>query len=108
MTNKIEQNLEKAKIDGAIVRQKLTNVNRHDYNLLGLASLRKISSTALHYELRASMQDAEHKVASSTAAFDSLEREFVSYLAKVPLEDVSRKSIESRGLEYLKDSGGDE
>ncbi len=108
MAGRIKQNLEKAKIDGAIVRQKLINVNRHNFNLLNLASIRKRSSSALHYELRASMQDSEHKVASSTAAFDSLEREFVSYLAKVPLEGVSRKSVESRGLEYLKESGGDE
>lgn len=104
----VRDNLDRAKMDGAIVRQKLENVSRQEYNLLDVARIRKWASGALHFELRTAMKDSEHKVATSGATFDSLEKEFVGYLAKVSLEGLDRKEIRARGLEYLKAAGGED
>jgi DNA repair exonuclease SbcCD nuclease subunit len=104
----IRDNLDRAELKGAIVRQKLVNVSRQEHNLLDVVRVRKWVSEALHFELRAEMKDAEHKVATSAATFDTLEKEFVSYLSKVSLEGLDRKAIRAKGLEYLKTSGGEE
>ncbi|KYK29017.1 MAG: hypothetical protein AYK23_05340 [Candidatus Proteinoplasmatales archaeon SG8-5] len=104
----IRDNLDTANLKRAIVRQRLVNVGRQDYNLLDLARVRRWASEALHFELRAEMKDSEHKIATSAATFDTLEKEFVGYLAKVPLEGLDRKTIRARGLEYLKARGGEE
>jgi exonuclease SbcD len=104
----VRNNLDRAKMGGAIVRQRLVNVARQEYNLLNVARIRKWASEALHFELRTTMRDSEHRVATSAAVFDTLEKEFVGYLAKVPLEGMDRKAIRERGLAYLKASGGEE
>jgi DNA repair exonuclease SbcCD nuclease subunit len=103
----ITNNLEKANVDGAMVRQNVVNISKQDHNILDLASIRKRASGSLHFELRFSMKDQEHKVASTTATFDTLEKEFVSYLAKVSLEGLNRKALRTKGLEYLKIVGGE-
>lgn len=108
IANAVRNNLEKAKIDGAMVRQNVVNISRQDYNLLDLTRIRKWASGSLSFELRFSMKDQEHKVASMTATFDTLEKEFVSYLAKVSLEGLDRKALRAKGLEYLKMTGGEE
>ena len=105
MDRAIRKNLNAVDLDGAIVRQVLSDVNRREHNLLNVAGIRKLASEALHFELRASVKDARQRVSSANVMFDSMEKEFVAYLAKVPLEGADRKAVEARGLEYL-DSGG--
>ncbi len=105
MDGAIRKNLEAVELDGAIVRQMLIDVNRREHNLLDIAGIRKLASGALHFEMRASVLDAEQRVSSANVMFDSMEKEFVAYLAKVPLEGADRKAIEKKGLEYL---GSDE
>ena len=50
--------------------------------------------------------EAGQKIASQDAAFDSLEREFISYLGKAAIENADPKKIEALGLQYL--AGGSE
>ena len=101
------RNLESKDISGAIVRQKLSKVKRGEYNLLDLQRFRKLAKEALHFELRANMQDQGQRVASTGMVFDTLEREFIRFISKVEMEGMDRKAIEKRGLRYLA-GGGDE
>ena len=70
-----------------------------------MSFIRKITKDALHFELRPAAIEAGQKIASQDATFDSLEREFVSYLDKIAIEDADPKQIEKLGLQYL--AGGD-
>jgi exonuclease SbcD len=101
----VQNNIERAEVSGAMVRQRLYNVKRSEYNLLDFSGLRKLARDSLHFELRADMQDQEQRVASSSAVFDTLEKEFVTFLSKVALEGQDRKALVAKGLEYLSTGG---
>ena len=102
----IRKNLEKKDIKDAIVRQKLLDIDRRELGLLDMSFIRKITKETLHFELRPAAIEAGQKVASQDAAFDSLEREFISYLSKIAIEGADPKEIEKFGLRYL--AGGDD
>jgi len=99
----VEQNLKKADLEGAIVRQKILDIDRRVLGLLDISSIKKMASDALNFELRPGIVDSDRQVSSEDAAFDSMENEFMSYLAKVPVEGVDPKKIEALGLQYLKE-----
>ncbi|MCK5024312.1 MAG: DNA repair exonuclease [Thermoplasmata archaeon] len=101
----IQSNVNKANIEGAIVRQKLQDIDRRELGLLDMTFIHKITKDALHFELRPAAKEAGQKVASQDAAFDSLEREFITYLAKIVIEGADPKEIEALGLRYL--AGGE-
>ena len=103
----IRRNLESVDIDGAIVRQRLRDIDRKALGLLDTERIRKTATEALHFELRPSTLEAGQKIASSEAAFDSLEREFISYISKAAIVGADPKAIEELGLQYLA-SGGEE
>ena len=102
----IRKNVDKANIVDAIIRQKLQDIDRRELGLLDMSFIRKITKDALHFELRPAAKEAGQKVASQDAAFDSLEIEFITYLAKIAIEGADPKEIETLGLQYL--AGGDE
>ena len=102
----IQKNLNKVTIEDAIIRQKLQDIDRRELGLLDMSFIRKITKEALHFELRPAVKEAGQKVASSDATFDSLEREFISYLSKIAIEGADPDEIEKLGLQYL--AGGDE
>ena len=106
ISNVIQKNIEKADLENAIVRQKLQDVDRRELGLLDTGIIRKLTRDTLHYELRPATLEAGQKIASQDAAFDSLEREFVSYLDKAAIEGADPKKIEALGLQYL--AGGSE
>jgi len=103
----IRENLESTEIRDAIVRQRISNVERREFGLLDTGAIRKIASDALHFELRPAITDSGQKVASTDAAFESMGKEFVSYIGKTDLGTQDAEKLEAKGLEYL-ESGGDE
>jgi exonuclease SbcD len=103
----IRDNLESAEISDAIVRQRISNVERREFGLLDTGSIRKIASESLHFELRPAITDSGQKVASTDAAFESMEKEFISYIGKADMGTLDVEKLEAKGLEYL-ESGGDE
>ncbi|MFO7618597.1 MAG: DNA repair exonuclease [Thermoplasmata archaeon] len=103
----VRDNLESADIADAIIRQKLQDIDRKVLGQLDTESIRRIARDALHFELRPSTRESGQKIATSDAAFDSLEREFMAYMAKAAIDGADAKTIENLGLRYLA-SGGDE
>jgi DNA repair exonuclease SbcCD nuclease subunit len=101
----VADSLASVELAGAIVRQRMTNVEKRELNLLDISGLRALASEALHFELRPSVVDAGQAIAARDAAFESLEREFVSYIAQVALEGVDPKELERKGLMYLSRGG---
>lgn len=99
--------LEGADLSGAMVRQRLVNIEKRELNLLDISGLRKLAYEALHFELRPSTLDGGQAIAAKDAAFESLEREFAAYLAQRPVEGVDAKLLEKKGLEYLSSGGGE-
>jgi DNA repair exonuclease SbcCD nuclease subunit len=97
--------LNSRELEGAIVRQRLKNADRKQMSLVDTQAIRKAASDALHFELRPQTVEAGQKIASSDTAFDSLEREFVSYLAKADLAGLDPGELERAGLEYLEAGG---
>ncbi len=98
-------NLEAQDIEGAVVRQKLDSIDRRTLGHLDISSIRKRASAALQFELKPSVRDSEQKLSSQDAAFDSLEREFTSYISEIPVEGADPEKLEALGLRYL---AGDE
>ena len=105
ISSQIQKNIEKADIDGAIVRQKLREIDRRELGLLDTGHIRKLAKDALHFELRPATLEAGQKIASQDAAFDSLEHEFISYLDKAAIENADPRKIEAMGLKYLAGGG---
>ena len=101
ISTKIQKSIEKADLEGAIARQKLQDINRRELGLLDTGHIRKLTKDTLHFELRPATLEAGQKIASQDAAFDSLEREFVSYLDKAAVENADPKKVEALGLKYL-------
>ncbi|MBA3045936.1 MAG: exonuclease SbcCD subunit D [Candidatus Thermoplasmatota archaeon] len=101
----VRDSLESANIDGAIVRQRLSGADRGQMGLLDNGAIRKMASDALHYELRGGTIEAGQKIASVDAAFESMEKEFISYIHKIAVEGADPKKIEVLGLEYLQAGG---
>jgi DNA repair exonuclease SbcCD nuclease subunit len=106
IASQVRSNIEWANLEGAVVRQKLKDIDRRELGLLDTGYLRKLARDALHFELRPTVKEGGQNVASTDAAFDSLEREFISYLAKIAIENADPKKIEALGLQYL--AGGEE
>ncbi len=104
----IIRNLESGDIDGAIVRQRLHNIERRVLGQLDLEHVRKLARDAIHFEVRPFTKESGQKVAFHEATFDSLEREFIAYLAKAAIEGADPENIERMGLEYLARGGGGE
>jgi len=92
---------------GAIVRQRLNEIDRRQLALLDTQAIRKAASEALHFELRPQAAGADQKVAPADAVFDSVEREYVSFLARVALDGLDAGKLESEGLKYLESGGGE-
>ncbi len=103
----IRRNLESENIDGAIVRQKLIDIERRTLGQLDTETMRKTARDALHFELRPSTKDSGQDIASHDASFESLEREFMDYISKAAIEGADPARMEEMGLRYLS-SGGDE
>jgi DNA repair exonuclease SbcCD nuclease subunit len=102
----IRRNLESQDIEGAVVRQRLHDIDRKVLGQLDSETIRKIARDALHFELRPATKESGQRIASPDATFESLEREFMAYMAKVAIESADAESIERMGLEYLA-RGGD-
>jgi exonuclease SbcD len=107
IASEIRGNLESAEMGEAIVRQRISNVERREFGLLDTGTIRKLASEALHFELRPAIIDSGQKVASTDAAFESMEKEFVAYLGKTDMGTQDAEKLEALGLEYL-EQGGDE
>ncbi len=103
----VMDSIESAGLEGAIVRQRLSDADRRQLGLLDTQAIRKAASDALHFELRPKTVDADQKVAAADAAFDSVEREFMSFLAKLALDGMDAEKLESEGLRYLESGGGE-
>jgi exonuclease SbcD len=104
----VKSALDSEDIAGAIVRQRLENVARGEYNALDISGIRRLASESLYFELRAGVQDIGEKVASGSAVFDTLEKEFSEFLARQPLVGINRKALEKKGLEYIGQASGGE
>jgi hypothetical protein len=102
----VKDHLDSENIEGAIVRQRLENVPRGEYNALDISGVRRLASGSLYFELRAGVQELGEKVASGSAVFDTLEKEFSEFLARQPLVGINRKVLEKKGLEYIGQASG--
>ena len=97
----IMENIESTDIEDAIIRQRITNIERRELGLLDTGAIRKATSLALHFELRPQATQSDQKIASQDAAFESMEKEFVSYIGKADMEGLDPEKLEALGLEYL-------
>jgi DNA repair exonuclease SbcCD nuclease subunit len=99
--NAVRANLESMDIEGAIVRQRLSDIERRTLGQLDTETIRKNARDALHFELRPSTTESGQSVASHDATFESLEREFVAYISKAAIDGANPARMEEMGLKYL-------
>lgn len=90
-----------AVIDDKIVRLAISNVAPEAYRSLDVPSIRKLGSTALHFELKIDRLDSEGRSASEDARIGLLADEFGKYVASLNMPDEKKNKLLSMGMPYL-------
>ena len=90
-----------AVIEDKIVRLSISNVAPEAYRSLDVPSIRRLGSTALHFELKIDRLDAEGKNTSDEARIGLLADEFGKYVASLDMPDDKKNKLLSMGMPYL-------
>ena len=104
----IRKKIEKLDYSGKVIRIKLKNIRSKDFQNLDVASLKKLLKDALHFQIKADTQTDEQSVASGDMMFDTLEKEWSSFLEQRAVEGVDKEKLGEMGLAYLKNGGDSE
>jgi len=98
----IERAIDENDPTGKIMRLTINNIRTPLYNSLDFGRIRRLTSSAIHFELRyRRLEDDSERVQSSYSAIGQLDQEFTSYLARVQLEGLDRERLKELGLKYL-------
>ncbi|MEM4262212.1 MAG: exonuclease SbcCD subunit D [Thermoplasmata archaeon] len=91
----IQRELEKYKIDGAIVRMTITGVSGDTRRNLDYNWIRKVVQGSLSFDVRIIGAEEMHIEQSTSPRIGLLEEEFKAYLSKLPVEKLDKKRLES-------------
>lgn len=88
-------------IDDKIVRLTILNVASDAYKSLDVATIRRLGSSALHFELRIERLDQEGRREVAETQIGVLADEFRKYVARLEMADEKKKRLIDLGLPYL-------
>lgn len=102
LRSEMSELLEPPDLSGKIVRMRIKNLSPSLHKTLDFNWMKQATSGATHFELRCELLQEGTAVQSTGAALDSLDREFVSFLERYPVEKADKERIREMGLEYLR------
>jgi exonuclease SbcD len=88
-------------IDDKIVRLAILNVASDAYKSLDVSAIRRLGSSALHFELKIDRLDSEGRREAGETQIGLLADEFRKYVARQDMPDVKKKRLVDLGLPYL-------
>jgi exonuclease SbcD len=88
-------------IDNKIVRLAIINVSSDAYKSLDTNSVRRLGSSALHFELKIDRVEAEGRKDSGDAHIGLLADEFKKYVSRLEISDEKKTKLLDLGTSYL-------
>lgn len=88
-------------IDDKVVRLAILNVASDAYKSLDVQAIRRLGSSALHFELKIDRLDAEGRQETGETQIGLLADEFRKYVARLEMADEKKKTLIDLGLPYL-------
>jgi len=104
--NEARDRLSAADIDDIIVRMVVKDVRPDAYRSLEVPAIRKLGSSAMHFELKVDRLEEEGKAAVGDAHIGSLEHEYQLYLSALDIPQEKKDRLITAGLPYFAE--GDE
>lgn len=90
-----------ASIDGKIVRLEISNVAPDAHRSLDAPAIRRLGSSALHFELKIGKLDAENKREEAETQIGLLADEFARFVARQDMPDEKKALLMALGVPYL-------
>ncbi len=90
-----------------ILRLKIKNLPMEVYRSLDFNQFRKLTSTALHFELQYEVCRDDSEVQAPDVKFEVLGNEFRTFIANEPVERLDKDKLALLGLDYLTRAGAD-
>jgi DNA repair exonuclease SbcCD nuclease subunit len=103
----LENKIKDCKPESKIVRIKVQNIPSHIYHTLDFSRLKKLTSEALHFEIRYEVAKEDQAIVATGAKFEALSIEFKGFLEKFAIEGLKKAEIGKLGLKYLLQVGSD-
>lgn len=103
----IEQRIEGCEPQDKIVRIKVLNIPSHIYHTLDFNRLKKLTSEALHFEIRYEVKKDDQAIVATGAKFEALSIEFKGFLKKYAVEGLDKAKVQELGIKYLMDVGAE-
>lgn len=91
-------------LDGALVKVKLTGLPKDVYQAVDLQGLKRVADGAVHVEIQPDVVRRTGAEGDNEATIGALPEEFVSFLDRVPVEDLDKQRLGSMAREYLKEA----
>ena len=89
------------------MRIKVQNIPSHIYHTLDFNRLKKLTSDALHFEIRYEVVKEDQAIVSTGAKFEALSIEFKGFLKKYAVEGLDKSKVKELGIKYLMDVGAE-
>ncbi len=103
----MEQKITDSQPQDKIVRIKVQNIPSHIYHTLDFNRLKKLTSDALHFEIRYEVVKEDQAIVSTGAKFEALSIEFKGFLKKYAVEGLDKSKVKELGIKYLMDVGAE-
>jgi len=107
MMEVIEQSIKKSQPQDKVVRIKVQNIPSHIYHNLDFNRLKKLTSDALHFEIRYEVVKDDQAIVATGAKFEALSTEFEGFLKKYAVEGLDKGKVKELGLKYLMNVGAE-
>ncbi len=96
--------LSSADIDDIIVRMVVDNVRPEAYRSLEVPAIRRLASTAMHFEPKINRQEDEADKVAGDAHIGSLEHEYQLYVSRLDRSQEEKDKLIAAGLPYFEEA----
>lgn len=103
--SQIIEAIEESKPAGKIIRLTLVDVQSPTYNALDFNQIRKLASSAVHFELKVNRKEETETLDITSQEILKLPQEFADFVDKSKLTEKKKEHLLKLGLDYLKKVG---
>lgn len=98
---KAKETISSSQIDDKIVRLTISNVSSDAYKSLDLSMIKRLGSSALHFELKIERAESKGREESGDAHIGLLADEFSKYVSSLNVSDEKKRKLLDLGMVYL-------
>jgi exonuclease SbcD len=92
-----------------VVRLKVQDIPLHVYHALDFDELKRLTRSAVHFELKYEFQTENELLSAERPAFQSLHAEFDHFVGKYTIgADINKEKLRAMGSKYMQEWAGDE